>query len=128
MQDETWIRWFVMGTCDKIQRFVSEPLEPVEGSVDPSGMERGEPGLPMAFTWRGETFRVQTVLRTWRECGRDRGGSAEMYARKHWFEVETVDGGRARLYFERQARGRSRSSRWWLYSLAEPPTSSRQER
>jgi hypothetical protein len=101
------------------QRFISEPLEPVKGMIDSAGMERGEPGLPMAFSWRGEPLRIQTVLRTWRELGPDRGGSAEMYARKHWFEIETASGQRARLYFERQARS-TRAPRWWLYSITDP--------
>lgn len=105
---------------EETERFISEPLFPVEGSVDPSGMERGEPGLPREFVWRGKPFRIQRVLRAWRECGPDRGGSAEMYARKHWFKVETASGQRARLYFERQARGRS--PRWWLFSITDAPT------
>ncbi len=32
---------------DRRQRFISEPLEPVKGTIDSAGMERGEPGLPM---------------------------------------------------------------------------------
>lgn len=99
------------------QRFVSEPLEPVAGTIDPTAMTRGEPGLPSEFIWRGEPLRVHSVLRTWRECGPCKSGSGESYLRKHWFEVETSCHQVARIYFERQARGPSQTKRWWLFSI-----------
>ena len=68
-------------------------------------MAIGEPGLPREFVWRGRTITVQAVLRTWRETGKCRHGSPEMYVRKHWYEVVTVSDGTMKLYFERQARG-----------------------
>jgi len=102
-------------------RFVSELITPVTVSHDVDAMVRGEPGLPRAFTWRGEELQVVKVLRTWRECGPGpcKQGSSESYVRKHWFEVEIGSRQTARIYFERQPRGRSRTKRWWLFSIAE---------
>ncbi len=116
---EGWGRWMRTKETEKNQRFVSEPLEPVAVTIDPSGMAKGEPGLPGEFSWRGQPLRVATVLRTWRECGPCKQGSSESYVRKHWFEVETTSHQRARIYFERQARGRARTRRWWLFSIEE---------
>jgi len=33
------------------------------------------------------------------------------------FEVETESGQAMKLYFERRARGRALSARWWLFSV-----------
>ncbi len=101
-------------------RFLSVALRPVTETIDATRMAAGEPGLPQEFRWRGGTLRVAEVLRTWRETGPCHHGSGEAYARKHWFEVVTGTGSRARLYFERQARGRGKeAARWWLFSLEE---------
>lgn len=97
--------------------FISEPIHPVTSGSDTRTMEVGAPGLPGEFTWRDQTLRVSMVLRTWRETGPCSHGSSEQYARKHWFEVETVSHGRAKIYFERQARGKNRTRRWWLFSI-----------
>jgi len=105
---------------DAGQRFVSEPLEPVAASIDPTAMARGEPGLPREFAWSGQRLRVTEVLRTWRECGPCTSGSSESYVRKHWFEAQTAEHGTVRIYFERQPRGRQRMKRWWLFSVEEP--------
>jgi len=101
------------------KRFVSEPLRPVAASIDPRAMARGEPSLPYEFTWCGRPLRVIEVLRTWRECGPCTSGSSESYVRKHWFDVRTTEHGMARIYFERQPRGRRRMQRWWLFSIEE---------
>lgn len=74
------------------ERLISEPIKPVTETADTSRMAIGEPGLPRKFVWRGRTITVQAVLRTWRETGRCRHGSSEMYIRKHWYEVETDSG------------------------------------
>ena len=42
--------------------FISEPIGPVDGSFDTSGMARGEPGLPQKFRWREKEFIVSEVL------------------------------------------------------------------
>jgi len=103
------------------EQFVSERIAPVTDSHDTSAMALGEPGLPQVFTWRGETVRVASVLRTWRDTGPCRHGSGERYVRKHWYEVETTDGRRMKIYFDRTPRGRARSPRWWLFSIDSPP-------
>jgi hypothetical protein len=102
----------------KTERFVSEPIQPVEGTFDPAGMTRGEPGLPKRFTWRDNEYTVSAVLEVWKEDGPCRSGSSEMYLRKHWFRVATEQGLEMTLYFERQPRSkRQGKARWWLYTV-----------
>ena len=101
------------------QAFISERLKPVVATVDPRAMATGGPGLPREFIWRGKPLEIAAVLRTWRETGPCTHGSAEAYVRKHWFEVQTTTGQKARIYFERQARSRDRTARWWLFSIAD---------
>ncbi len=98
-------------------RFVSESIKPVVGTADTSAMATGSPGLPGEFVWRDGTLGIAAVIRAWRETGSCRHGSSEAYVRKHWFEVETTTGKRAQIYFERQARGRNRKKRWWLFTI-----------
>ncbi|MEW6674294.1 MAG: DUF6504 family protein [Thermodesulfobacteriota bacterium] len=102
---------------EKGQAFVSEPIQPDTKAADTAAMAAGEPGLPRKFIWRGETLGIAAVLRTWRETGPCRHGSGEMYVRKHWFEVATTLNQTAKIYFERQLRGRRPASRWWLFSI-----------
>lgn len=103
------------------ERFVDEALTPVVGTSDTSRMASGEPGLPREFIWRGKTIEVEAVVRTWRETGKCRHGSQEMYVRKHWYEVATTGGAIIKVYFERQPRrGEKGSARWWLFSIREP--------
>ena len=97
--------------------FLSEPIRPVVSTADPRAMAMGGPGLPQEFEWRGEPLRIAAVLRTWRETGPCKHGSSESYVRKHWFEVQTTSNQRAKIYFERQPRGRNRKKRWWLFSI-----------
>ena len=103
-----------------VERFISEPLRPVEAGADTTAMAGGGPGLPKAFTWRAETVQVARLLRTWRETGHCRHGSGERYVRKHWFEVVTTDRRVMRLYFERQARRGRITARWWLFAIRDP--------
>ncbi len=81
-------------------------------------MGRGEPGVPRAFSWRGERYEIERVEASWKSHGEDRG---DTYVRRHWYDVITTDGKRMRLYFDRNPgrRGSSRS-RWWLYSVEQP--------
>lgn len=102
------------------ERFVSEAIQPVVATYDTARMSTGEPGLPQEFVWRGRTIKVATVLRTWRETGKCRHGSPELYVRKHWYEVTTTDDDTMKIYFERQPRGGKKDTRWWLFSLREP--------
>jgi hypothetical protein len=100
------------------EEFVSEPIQPVAGTFDTTGMTKGEPGLPRRFVWRQEEYAVTDVLETWKELGPCRTGDSEKYLRKHWFKVRTEDGLEMTLYFERQARSKSQSkARWWLYTI-----------
>lgn len=107
------------GARGMTERFVDEPLDPVVSSADTALMAGGGPGLPHMFRWRGQTFEIATVLRTWRETGKCRHGSAEMYVRKHWFEVVTTDGATMKIYFDRQPRRGKKEPRWWLFTISE---------
>ena len=41
-----------------------------------------------------------------------------MYLRKHWFRIQTEQGPRMTIYFERQARSKQKDkARWWLYTI-----------
>ena len=99
------------------ERFISEAISPVAGTGDVTRMAIGEPGLPRQFVWRGRTIAVRAVLRSWRETGKCRHGSPEMYVRKHWYEVVTVSDGIIKIYFERQPRSRQKGSRWRLFTI-----------
>ncbi len=101
------------------ERFVSEAIRPVVATCDTARMAAGEPGLPREFAWNDDVIRVAAVLRTWRETGPCRHGSAERYVRKHWYEIVTVSGAVMKIYFERQPRRRSKDLRWWLFSIDE---------
>jgi hypothetical protein len=98
--------------------FVSEPIEAIGDAIDTANMTTGAPGIPMKFKWRRKIHKVGAVLRHWRETSRCKHGSQEAYVRKHWVEVETAEGLRMKLYFERQARrGANAKKRWWIYSV-----------
>jgi Domain of unknown function (DUF6504) len=101
------------------ERFVSEVIRPAGAARDTSRMAVGEPGLPREFEWRDRTIKIAAVLRTWRETGKCRHGSPELYVRKHWFEVATIGNGTMKIYFDRQPRGGRKSDRWWLFSICE---------
>jgi len=108
---ELLIRW-ANGTVIMRERFVSEAIRPVVPTCDTSGMGVGEPGLPREFLWRGRTIEVVAILRTWRETGKCRHGSPEMYVRKHWIEVATIWVGTMKIYFDRQPRRGQKGARW----------------
>jgi len=100
------------------EEFVSEPIQPVAGTFDTTGMTRGEPGLPQRFVWRDQEYTVAAVLEVWKEDGPCRHGSGEQYLRKHWFKIATAQGPRMTLCFERQARSKRQSKmRWWLFTI-----------
>ena len=103
------------------EEFVSEPIMPVSGTFDTTGMTRGEPGVPGRFVWREKEYAVLDVLETWKESGPCRSGGSERYLRKHWFKVRTDNGLEMTMYFERQARTKRQSKkRWWLYTIKKP--------
>lgn len=98
-------------------RFISEPITPLE--LANVSMAAGEPALPQRFRWRDAEYTVFEVVAKEREFqpeGHKAGN--EKYLRKHWFEIVTTTGERMRIYCERQARGRNKAQRWWLYSVA----------
>lgn len=99
------------------EQLISEAITPIVQTCDTSRMATGEPGLPRKFLWRGETYEIATVLRSWRETGKCRHGSPERYVRKHWYEVSTTSDITMKIYFERQARRAQKGSRWRLFSI-----------
>ncbi len=103
------------------EEFVSEPIVPVAGTFDATGMTRGEPGLPSRFLWREQEYTTADVLEAWKETGPCRSGGPEQYLRKHWFKIRTDNGLEMTMYFERQARTKRQSKkRWWLYTIKKP--------
>jgi hypothetical protein len=100
------------------EEFISEPIEPVAGTFDPTAMTRAEPGLPGRFVWRGTEYAVVDVIEVWKESGPCKGGGPEKYLRKHWYKIRTDAGLEMTLYFERQARSKGqKKARWWLYTI-----------
>lgn len=92
-------------------RFVSEAIRPL-GSFDADALQRGEPGLPSGFEWRGETLTIASVAGKRKGLKADRG---DVYLRRHYFDVTLLGGRNATVYFERQAkRGQPR---WFLYTI-----------
>ena len=103
------------------EEFISEPLQPVAGTAQATGMAKGEPGFPGRFIWRGNECTLAEVLRTWKQSGPCKSGSDEIYLRKHWFRIRTTNGLEMTIYFERQPRSkRQAKARWWLYTVAQP--------
>jgi hypothetical protein len=98
------------------EQFIGEAIKPVADTFDAGGMSTGGPGLPRQFRWREQVLTVSRVLKTWREAGPCHHGSNESYVRKHWFEVLTESRETMTIYFERQARSKSKQ-RWWLYTF-----------
>ena len=97
-------------------QFISEPIEPLE--LANTSMAAGEPALPQRFRWRKVEYTIAEVMSKEREF-QPEGHTAgnEKYLRKHWFVILTTSGERIRIYCERQARGRNKAQRWWLYSI-----------
>ena len=101
-------------------RFISESIQPAPGTFPAQAMARGEPGLPARFTWRGDEYAVADVITAWTTSSPE-GGSGEVYLRRHWWEVKTVDGVVMKIYCERQKKRRDAKSRWFLYSVDRRP-------
>lgn len=102
---------------DAKQKFVSESIKPVLETADVQAMASGGPGMPTEFIWRDQPFKIDSVINTWRETGPCKNGSSESYARKHWYDVKTASNKCAKIYFERQSRGKDQQKRWWLFSI-----------
>jgi hypothetical protein len=98
-----------------MRKFVGQSIVPAgDGFITPAS--GSEPPVPRAFHWKGRTFDVSAVLRTWRTTRPDRG---DVYLKRHWFELETTSGEKLEVYFDREAR--RGAPRWWLYSLTAGP-------
>ena len=104
-----------MNQASNRETFVGEAISPEDQSFVVSAMATGQPGIPVAFSWRAERFSIATILESWKEAGDCRHGSGERYVRKHWFRVATTNGVEMKIYFERQGRS-SGGSRWRLHS------------
>ncbi len=105
------------------ERFISESLTPIKGSFDPTGIARGEPGMPLRFVWRDRPLRVVDVEEVWKTSSPE-GGSGEMYLRRHWWKVRVDTGQVMTIYCERQAKRRNAKSRWFVYTVVDPPGAS----
>lgn len=92
--------------------FISEPLRPVRGSFDAGGMARGEPGLPLRFTWRKEEHAVVDVAEKWITSGHSPCG--ETYLRRHWWKITTDQGVTMTVYCDRQKKS---AHRWHVYTV-----------
>lgn len=104
------------------EQFISEPIQPVTGSMDTSPTCRGEPAFPHRFIWRNCEYEIAHTVATWKEDGPCASGSAERYLRKHWYHIQTTSGDEMKLYFQRQARSASTAkTRWWLYTVKPTP-------
>ena len=96
------------------EKLISEEVSPVAGSFNASAMAAGEPGVPMAFIWRGREYRVKNIgesHKTLRPC---HSGSGEKYVGKHYYTVETETGETMTLY---RARTGSKGDGWILYTI-----------
>lgn len=101
------------------ERFISEPIQAIAGSFDSAWLARGIPGIPRQFFWRGRTFFVTQILRSWRTTGPCRHGSGERYVRRHWFEAQTDAGCTMKLYFEKGNPSNRRETGWYIFTLCE---------
>lgn len=106
--------------------FISEPLKPVGDKFDLAAMSRGEPGLPAAFEWRGETYQVRVILEKWKTSSPEGGSpTREVYLRRHYYRLRMSDGLVWVVYFTRQSltpkrTGTAAKQRWFLYSTDDP--------
>lgn len=99
------------------EEFISEAIKPVAGTFNKAVMATGEPGAPSEFTWRGKTFIVKKVIRSWKKTAACTHGSGEQYVNKHYYEILTQSGERMKIYFERRPpRNKPNAPRWWLYT------------
>jgi Family of unknown function (DUF6504) len=96
-----------------VRRFVSRPIAPT-GEAFITTASGSEPPVPSVFTWEDRVLAIAAILRSWRSTKTDRG---DAYLKRHWFELETTDGYRIEVYYDREAkRG---ASHWWLYTIDE---------
>lgn len=102
--------------------WVSEPLFPRTESFDAAAMSRGEPGLPLGFTWRDHDYVVMETLSAWKESSPEGGRAAgQVYLRRHYFNIRMSSGDLWTVYFVRQnPRTGNPRMRWFLYTVERP--------
>ena len=97
--------------ASRVRKFIGCAIVPTgEGFITPAS--GSEPPVPNAFLWEGRRLAVKAVLRAWRSTKTDRGDN---YLKRHWFELETNEGERLEVYFDREAR--RNDAKWWLYTV-----------
>lgn len=102
--------------------FISESITPDPGSADTAAMARGLAGLPTGFTWRGQHYRIECILKQWK-CSEAEGHrpGGERYYRKHYFQVRVDSGQTMTLYVVRRTKaGEPPKRRWWLFTIDQP--------
>ena len=70
--------------------------------------------MPAVLVFEERFLNVTLVVRSWRSTKGDRGDN---YLKRHWFELETAEGPRLEVYFDREAR--RGAPQWWLYTIDE---------
>jgi hypothetical protein len=96
-----------------MRKFVSRPISP-SGDRFVTAASGNEPPVPAVFRWDDRTISIVAVTRSWRSTKTDRG---DAYLKRHWFELETADGAKVEIYYDREAR--RGAPRWWLYTIDE---------
>ncbi len=101
-----------------MEEFISEPIDPDGPPPTGRGPAIGEPHLPGAFVWRGQSYRVGELIASWKQSSREGGrAGGEAYLRRHVYKLLMDDGATWTLYFTRQAPSSGRrSARWFLYT------------
>ena len=100
-----------------MEDFIGDPVIPLAGTFDCRPMAAGLPGLPAAFDWRGQTFRVTRLLDTWKHSVPEGGRpGAERYLRRHYFRLLMSDSSVWTIYFVRHTPRGSAKTRWFLYT------------
>lgn len=75
----------------------------------------GDPPRPVAFTWRGEEFRIAEVLTGWHDYGFPAGSPRKknfrMRRHRNYYVVRTETGRRFEIYLDRKGP----DTAWVLY-------------
>ncbi len=98
---------------------ISEPIMPRMGDSALSAMARGEPGLPLAFVWRDETYDVIEQIAAWKATSTEGGhAKGDRYLRRHYHKLRMSDDTEWTVYFVRQASSSGNpKARWFLYTI-----------
>jgi hypothetical protein len=103
------------------ESLISEPIEPLLEELAERPFLAGEPALPSSFRWRGDVYRIESILESWKEYSTGSRSMPERYLKKHWFRLRVSGGTEMKIYFERSVRSKGGAkTRWWLYTVAAP--------